>query len=297
MDPSCNGKFHVELVQNATPYRPPVLFDPHVPIPFVILARPRTGSNLLVHTLWQHPRVRCDGEALHLEEVYASYPLNWTVAERDADRVGYLDRILTETRWPADSNRVKIGVPPVSSGFKAFTHHLTRSEFIGLSSSPMVRKIVLRRANILDEYLSELKALVVGAYLSADTSGVKVTVEPEHVLDFLHTVEAEERCIDVARRHSTERYGGDDWHSLDYDEMVDKDSMAEVMQGALTHILPFALRKTVIHRAEKSLAKQDTTRRNDSITNFRELCSVLRPMPRYFNMLVDGLDAAEVCPL
>jgi hypothetical protein len=167
---------------------------------------------------------------------------------------------------------------------------------MGLSFSPSVRKLVLRRANLLDQFLSEMKAIVTGQYLEADTSGVKVRVEPSRIISFLRNVEAEQKCIDAARWHSTERYGGDDWHSLDYDELVNEDTMADVMQGALNHILPVALRKPVQERPEKTLTKQDTSRRNESIINFRELCWYLRPTPRWFAMLVDGLDAPSACP-
>jgi hypothetical protein len=198
-------------------------------VPFVILARPRTGSNLLVHTLWEHPLIQCDGEALHRAGTFASAPLNWTVAERDANRVEFLDRLLSTTQWPPESPKIKpLGAPPAASGFKAFTHHLTQSEFIGLASSPAVRKLVLRRSNLVDEYLSALKARVMGVYLKADTSELKVTIKPSEFLTFVSYIEAEEQCIDGARRQSTERYGGDDWHSLDYEEMVSEDTMAEV---------------------------------------------------------------------
>jgi hypothetical protein len=292
----CSHLFHAEFVPDALPYRPPVLFDQHAPVPFVILARARTGSNLLVHTLWEHPLVHCDGEALHTQAAFAAAPLKWTVPERDSNRVEYLDRLLTVTQWPSGSPRVKVGAPPVSAGFKAFTHHLTQSEFTGLSTSPMVRKLVLRRANFLDEYVSMLKAQATGAYLRADTSSLKVTVEPSIFIDYLHAIEAEDRCIDEVHRRSTERYGGDDWHFLEYSEMVDKGTMAEVMQGALNHILPVALRTPVRGRLKETLTKQDTSGRNASIANFGELCSVLRPMPRYFAMLVEGLDAETVCP-
>jgi len=238
----------------------------------------------------------CEGEALHQKAVYASAPLNWTVAKRDAHRAEYMDRLLSQTQWAAASREAKVMDPPVSSGFKVFAGHLTRSEFIGVSFSPMVRKIVLRRINILDEYLSGLKALAVGSYLRVDTSAVQIRVKPAEVIQFLQQVKAEEICIATMRRCSAELYGGDDWLTINYEEMVDKDRMADVMQGAVNHILPVALRKAAKGRFKKTLSNQDTNKRNESITNFHELCSILRPMPRYFAMLVDGLDAASACP-
>jgi hypothetical protein len=169
---------------------------------------------------------------------------------------------------------------------------------MGLSLSQTVRKIVLRRANIIDLYLSEKKAQAVGLYLLVDTSDVRVKLEPIDVIRRIREVEAEQVCINAARSQSTKLFGGDDWLSLDYDEMVNKDTKADVMQMALNHILPPALRTVGSGRwrPRESLLKQDTTRRNGSIINFHELCSVLRPMPRYFAMLVDGLDAASACP-
>lgn len=75
---------HVKFLKSYSrePYRPPVLRDPHGPIPFVILAHGRTGSSLLVELLRQQPRVRCEGEALQVQHAPARWPLNWTRAER-----------------------------------------------------------------------------------------------------------------------------------------------------------------------------------------------------------------------
>jgi hypothetical protein len=70
----------------------------------------------------------------------------------------------------------------------------------------------------------------------------------------------------------------------------------QVMQGAANHILPVSMRTAVSRKPRESLPKQDRSGRNASIVNFREMWTVLRQMPRYFDMLVQGLDAAYACP-
>lgn len=95
---ACNH-FRILKSTSAEPYKPAVLRSPDDPIPFVILAKPRTGSNLLVNLLDQQPRIRSGGEAVNVKHVCAKWPLNWTVAERDANRTHFIDRLLSEKAW------------------------------------------------------------------------------------------------------------------------------------------------------------------------------------------------------
>jgi hypothetical protein len=191
---------------------------------------------------------------------------------------------------PPDSTEAKGAAS--ASGFKAFPATLTRHEFVGLAFSPAVRKLVLRRANHVDMYLSFKKAVTTGAFIRQNTSDMRVTVVKHELVVFLQQIEGENSCVDAARRHSTELYGGHDWHSVDYDTLVDQATMPAVLQGVLNHILPASMHKKSPPRVEGvPYPKQDVGRRNDSITNFRELCAQLRPqLPRYYDMLMEGLD-------
>jgi hypothetical protein len=298
------------------PYRPPVIHDPKSPNQFVIMARPRTGSNLLTRLLDDNKIVLCSGEALHNKNVYAWPPLNWTLDERDEHRHQFLDLLFSAQTQPmphpSDSLAPTQFKHVLATGFKVFTDQLFRPEFQGIAYSPSIRKIVLRRKNLVsvaicdvliattpvhkpfphsiclqvDMYVSERKAQAVGRYTRADTSRIVLTVDPGHMLRFFRAVEADNACIDAARRLSTARFGGADWYSVDYDELVNPDMVNRVIHGALKYILPLSVEAPQPHITMGS--KQDTSRRNESISNFAEIHNVLRKTPRYLAMLMQG---------
>lgn len=120
--------------------------------PFVILAAPRTGSNLLCTLLNSHPDVLCHHEIFNPRGIF--YALDrrdgsislGSLDERDRDPLGFLERVW---RWPG-------GYPFV--GFK-----MTRGQCDAVLESVIedrgVRKILLRRRNRLKTFVSEVIAL------------------------------------------------------------------------------------------------------------------------------------------
>jgi hypothetical protein len=188
--------------------------------------------------------------------------------------------------------------PSLASGFKAFMPLLTREEFVGLALSPTVRKLVLRRANHVDMYLSFSKALAAGSFIKLDTSDMRMSIKPHHLVQFIREIETEDECVDAARRYSTELFGGHDWHSLDYDSLANPETLPAVLHGALNHILPVSMRTEPPPSVKRvPFFKQDMAKRNDSIINFHELCAQLRStMPRYYDMLMEGLDPSACAP-
>jgi len=135
-------------------------------------------------------------------------------------------------------------------------------------------------------FISEKKAQAVGRYTRADTSRVVVTVDPGQMLQFFRAVEADNACVDAARRQSTARFGGADWYSVDYDELTNPETVDRVVHGALKYILPPSFQ--IPEPRIKMGKKQDTSRRNESIGNFGEIYRVLKTTPRYFAMLMQG---------
>lgn len=118
---------------------------------FVIVAGRRTGSNLLCTLLGSHDDVLCHHELFNPGGIYYALPLRngafslGTLAERDADPLGFVQRA-----W--DHNLGKRCV-----GFK-----MTRGQHAqvldAVLADPAVRVIVLRRANRIKAFVSELRA-------------------------------------------------------------------------------------------------------------------------------------------
>eukprot|EP00965_Chrysotila_dentata_P148189 4891827-Pleurochrysis_carterae.AAC.1 len=85
-EPACAGIFVQEFSKR--PYIPAQA----PPTKFVIFTRGRSGSNFLATLINSHPAVECHMEALSKAAVYSQVK-GWTVAERNANRSGFLDTL------------------------------------------------------------------------------------------------------------------------------------------------------------------------------------------------------------
>jgi len=118
---------------------------------FLIVAARRTGSNLLCTLLGSHPDVLCHHELFNPDGIFYALPLRengfslGTLAERAADPLGFLGRV-----WDANLGKRCIG-------FK-MTRGQHRRVLEALLADPTVRVIVLRRANRVKAFASELRA-------------------------------------------------------------------------------------------------------------------------------------------
>jgi hypothetical protein len=148
---------------------------------FVILAAPRSGSNMLCTMLASHPSILCHHEvfnpkgirlALHLRDT--SFTLG-TVEQREQDPLAFLQRV-----WSA-----RLGFACV--GFK-LTHRQNNVVFDQLLSDGSVAKIVLRRRNRLKTYVSRQISEALAeweVYRAADLirDRPRVHVEPQRFLE------------------------------------------------------------------------------------------------------------------
>jgi LPS sulfotransferase NodH len=118
---------------------------------FVILAVPRTGSNLLCTLLNSHPEVLCHHELFNPGGIY--YALDYRdgsldyggIAERDREPLDFLQRVWREEKEVS------------SIGFK-MTRGQNETVMRSLLEDTGVLKIVLYRRNRLKTYVSELIA-------------------------------------------------------------------------------------------------------------------------------------------
>lgn len=128
-----------------------------VPDRFVILAVPRSGSNLLCTLLNSHPDVVCHHEVFNPEGIF--YALDFREMspglgsrnDRDREPLEFLARL-----WRHDW-----GVSHV--GFK-MTRGQDEQVLAAVLEEPGVRKILLRRSNVLRTYVSELIAQQTGRW-------------------------------------------------------------------------------------------------------------------------------------
>lgn len=114
---------------------------------FVILAQPRSGSNMLCSLLDSHPRVLCHHELFNPRGIFTALDQRGTglattpLHERDHDPVGFLERV-----W-ADAP----GVLAVGLKMTRRQHH---AAFEHLLQDPLVTKVVLRRRGRLRRFVS-----------------------------------------------------------------------------------------------------------------------------------------------
>ncbi|BDX05400.1 hypothetical protein [Planctobacterium marinum] len=147
---------------------------------FVILAAPRSGSNLLCTMLNSHPDVLCHHEVFNPDGIFVAVPLRdsdfslGTLAQRDADPTGFL-----ATLWAQNQTCSHVG-------FK-MTHKQHLGAFKHICADPGIHKIVLSRRNQVAVYVSRLIAEQTGIwedYGNQEVAGAKaVKVNPGSLLE------------------------------------------------------------------------------------------------------------------
>ena len=115
---------------------------------FVILAAPRTGSNLLCTLLNSHPQVLCHHEVFNPQGVFTAHDYDGdrlnvsSLRDRDDDPIGFLDLV-----WQTAGDGQCVG-------FK-WTRGQDRDVLKHVLEDSAVKKLVLRRRNRVKTYVSE----------------------------------------------------------------------------------------------------------------------------------------------
>jgi LPS sulfotransferase NodH len=129
------------------------------PVRFVILAAPRTGSNMLCSMLNSHPQVLCHHELFNPAGIH--YALDHRAgesdlgspAERDRDPEGFLARL-----WQQPGGASALG-------FK-LNRDQNDTAFNAVLADPDIRKVVLIRRNRIQTFVSEAIAQETGRWES-----------------------------------------------------------------------------------------------------------------------------------
>jgi LPS sulfotransferase NodH len=190
---------------------------------FVILAAPRTGSNMLCTILDSHPQILCHHEIFNPAGIFYALGLRdsvftvGTLEDRSRDPLDFLQRI-----WKADLGHACVG-------FK-MTHRQNETVFNAVLHDPSVRKMVLRRANRIKTYVSWLVAQQTGqweVYRTADLARrPRVAVDAaqlrQHIAENEHYLSNIERVLEATGQH---------WVNVVYERLLEKsDECGRILQ-------------------------------------------------------------------
>ena len=190
---------------------------------FVILAAPRSGSNMLCTMLDSHPSILCHHEIFNPKGIRLALRLRdteftlGTVALREQDPRRFLEQV-----WAT-----RLGYPCV--GFK-FTHRQNELVFRHLLADSTVAKVVLRRQNRMKKYVSYRISEALAeweVYRPQDLVRDRPTirVDPEQ---FLERVAFDDAYYNEIR--GAVEAGGHPWIEISYESLFSVDEQNTVLE-------------------------------------------------------------------
>lgn len=186
---------------------------------FVVLSHKRSGSNLLCGILHLHPEILMHNELFNASKIFSYHKDlitsgGWDVKKRNGDPKGFLEWICQQ--------RAPYIRPTV--GFKSFDEHWDGRENVYKSflSDCKVKKILLRRRNLLDTYVSHMRSSNTNLYIKERYEGIRVKVDKNSFLEFVDNyVNTFERYEEATKNQQT--------LSVYYEDLIGKDQ-ARVIQ-------------------------------------------------------------------
>lgn len=231
---------------------------------FVILAAPRSGSNMLCTMLGSHPSILCHHEIFNPKGIRLALRLRetgfvlGTVDERGRDAGAFLERV-----WAT-----RLGFPCV--GFK-MTHRQDERAFRQVLSDATVAKIVLHRRNRLKTYVSHQISEALGqweVYRPEDLirERPRIRVEPRA---FLERVAFDEAYYDEIRRAVDGR--GQASIEVWYERLSSADVQDSILEFLGLGPAPGGM--------QIGSVKQNSRHLEDHVENFEELLEVFAGTP------------------
>ena len=189
----------------------------------MILAAPRTGSNMLCTLVGSHPDVLCHHELFNPRGVFYALELRdgsfdlGGIEERDRDPLAFLERA-----WAAD-----LGHPHV--GFK-MTHRQNEAVLEAVVHERAIRKIVLRRENRVRTFVSQRISEELDqweVYREADLfpERPRVSVDPDDLRASIAENEAYYGELEEALEATGQPFLG-----VSYERLVEGDQHARVLE-------------------------------------------------------------------
>jgi LPS sulfotransferase NodH len=246
------------------------------PQPFVVLAYQRSGSNLLCQWLDTHPEICMHFEIFNDKAVYANCAKGGqsrdkdVIERRNADLSAFLEDMLDvrsaapgakAVGWKLFPEHWSIGEPSTTHGF-----------FERVMADPRIRKVVLRRENLLAACTSAMKASVSGQYIHTNLDHIRVHIVP-------HEFEAYARGYDAYYDFLRERLSGQKYVELTYEDLT-ADSSGSLRQ---IHDL-LGVGGQEMATVHSNMKRQNTVPICDALDNFEELRKAFigTPLTKYF---------------
>lgn len=246
------------------------------PIKFVIISTPRSGSNLLCGMLGAHPQIICFHELFHHEAVYFG-PRNrdkynfGTVEERDRQPYKFLSKIYNQEHG---SDAV---------GFKIFPGHNQKILNFVLNA-PEIKKIVLKRENLLFSYTSALIARQTKKWQNAIVTDTKTGREDESKESVKVHVDAKEFFAYIKKNQDyfdyvEKRLIRQKSICINYQELISEDKVIMDLVEFIDVKNDPDLELTKLH------TKQNSNKLSNRISNYEELRKKLldTPYKSFFN--------------
>jgi len=227
-------------------------------IPFILLGHPRSGSNLVMYSLMEHPKVAMTGELFHLaENVRRDIEAGGEpFYSPDEDGAGFLsERVFA----PHPDERY------LARGFKMFYKHArsgpSRTAWDYLIANRAIRVVHLIRRNLMECRISLEIATRTGRWEHSRDSGpaepvAPFTISPEHCHEYFNELTASQLWASKA-------FAGHSVLELEYEKDVRVD-----LGKAIARIYEFL--NVPPGPAPVRLLKQQTRRSSDLILNFDE---------------------------
>jgi LPS sulfotransferase NodH len=241
---------------------------------FVIVAAPRTGSNLLCTLLDQHPALLCHHEIFNPSGIFYALDLRddalqlGSIEERDRDPWAFLERVYST---PLGRRGV---------GFK-FTRGQDEALLDRLLATPGVRTIVLRRRNRVKTLVSDLVAQQTDqweVYTESDLMENRPRVSVD--LDLLEK-HAEENAHFYTHVEAALSRADADWIATCYEQISSLDEQERLLR--------FLGVEPIAEPLQPRSVKQNPTDLRCSIANFEELAQSLRGTAYHAELLDCGL--------
>lgn len=231
---------------------------------FVILGTPRSGTQLLVSYLDNHPAIICHMELFHKNGIYYSEKLDLTVTkkysltERDLLPMEFLN-----TMWQASE---KQGINAM--GFK-FLFYQNPVIYDYILNDKDIKKIIIKRTNILMSYVSAREAERSGTYhmykykskkLNVNESKIEINVDV--LVKYINDVKWRRQTLFNKLKETGQQYFEINYLNLN-------------QPWAMRKLLRFigVPDKNIV--LETSLEKVNTRKLKDRISNYKEVANAL----------------------
>lgn len=202
--------------------------------PFIIVFLPRTGSNYLAAKIDGHPEVMCHHEIFNPATPHRCQSARDGIVDislgdaksRDADVWGFLRFVFCYRGRVAGGRDNKVA----AIGAK-LSHYDPKLVFLSVLFNRRVKKIVLKRENILASYVSDKRAAVNGHWVSFDGTASKsrrsekVYVEYNEFLKYERRRKVYYKLLSVFAFISRQNF-----YYIDYGSIGDQKSMRKLLK-------------------------------------------------------------------